>query len=118
MKNTIVPNDLDELSVLSGLGDTASRMATLPQTSSAHLGTVHPTRSYQPYPWSLLNSILDIVDDKLPGRAGQVQRIFSYLFFGGTAAVVNLLAFAIMLRLMPGDDFVQNTIAYAVAAEL
>ena len=118
MKNTIVPNDLDELSVLSGLGDTASRTAALSQTSSAHLAAVRPTRSYQPYPWSLLNSILDIVDDKLPGRAGQVQRIFSYLFFGGTAAVVNLLVFAIMLRLMPGDDFVQNTIAYAVAAEL
>ncbi|MGH2481137.1 MAG: hypothetical protein ACRDHW_15890, partial [Ktedonobacteraceae bacterium] len=97
MKNTIVPNDLDELSALSRLGDTASRIAALPQTSSAHMAAVSPTRSYQPYPWSLLNSILDIVDDKLPGRAGQVQRVFSYLFFGGAAAVVNLLAFAIML---------------------
>lgn len=123
MKNTVVTNELDELSVIDSLGDTASRLAAiLPPTSAASsetlLGTAQSTRSYQPYKWSFLNSILDVVDVKVPGRAGQLQRVVSYLFFGGTAALVNLLAFAIMLRLMPGDDFVQNTFAYAVAAEL
>lgn len=123
MKNTVVPNNLEELSVINSLGDTASRLAAIlppaPAASSETLlGTARSARSYQPYKWSFLNSILDVVDVKVPGRAGQLQRVASYLFFGGTAALVNLLAFAIMLRLMPGDDFAQNTFAYAVAAEL
>ncbi len=125
MKNTVVPNELDELSVINTLGDTASRIAAIlpnPPAASSEtlLVTARSTRSYQPYPWSILNSILDIVDEKVPGRAGQLQRVVSYLFFGGTAAVVNLLVFAIMLRLLPdaSTNIIQNTIAYVFAAEL
>src|SRR5258708_6040530 len=113
MKNTVAPNDLDELSVSSSLEETSSRFSSLLDTpfhpSDILFAQAQPVRSYQPYPWSLLNSVLDFVDDKTHGRAGQLQRIVSYLFFGGLAAVVNLIAFAIMLRLMPADTFIQNT---------
>src|SRR5260370_29075944 len=122
MKNIVAPNDLDELLVSSSLEESSSRLSPLQDTpfhpSDMLFAQAQPVRSYQPYPWSILNSMLDIVDNKTHGRAGQLQRIVSYLFFGGLAAVVNLIAFAIMLRLMPGDNPIQNTIAYAVAAEL
>ncbi|MEO7019715.1 MAG: GtrA family protein [Ktedonobacteraceae bacterium] len=122
MKNTVVSNDLDELSVATTLGKHSSRFATLPETlidsSKPLIAQAQSARSYQPYAWSLPNTILDIVDNKTNGRGGQLQRVVSYLFFGGLAAVVNLGVFAIMLRLMPGDNIVQNTAAYMIAAEL
>lgn len=122
MKNSVASNNVDELSVLGDLEHFSASVATLQEApiraSQVPVTPVPTTRSYQPYAWGFLNNLLDIVEAKLPGRAGQVQRVVSYLFFGGTAALVNLLAFAIMLRLLSGDNVLQNTFAYIVAAEL
>lgn len=121
MKSTVVSNDLDQRSEVTNLREHSSHVTTLPERSAQAAEVCctpqPPARSYQPYAWNLPNRLLDTVDQLTSGRAGQVQRIFSYLFFGGLAAVVNLVAFAIMLRLMPNDSVLQNTIAYVVAAE-
>lgn len=119
MKNTVVSNNVDERSQVNPQKAYASHLSPLPETPArAFLSSQPPVRSYQPYAWSLPNTLLDLVDKHTNGHAGQLQRVISYLFFGGVAAVVNLLAFAIMLRLLPGDDYVQNIISYAVAAEI
>lgn len=124
MKNTVAPKQLDEPAVLIGLGELPSHVSTIQDTPVHQVGKLlAPTRtarSYQPYSWGLVNSTLDIVDDKTHGRAGQLQRFVSYLFFGGTAAIVNLIVFSVMLKLVPipVSELAHNTIAYIVAAEL
>lgn len=83
--------------------------------------SLQPVRSYQPYSWKLPNLLLDIVDKKTNGRAGWMQRIISYLFFGGLAAVVNLITFYVMFHHVFASlrsDFLHNTLSYLVAAEL
>ena len=47
--------------------------------------------SYRSTRWALVNRALDIVDTVTGGRAGQVQRFFSFAFIGGLASLVNLL---------------------------
>lgn len=87
---------------------------------AARLATYHPTR------WALVNRALDVADDLTGGRAGWVQRFFSYSFIGGMAAVVNLIIFNVMFYLAPlgFDDTVLTQhaehwlIAFAVAAEI
>lgn len=122
MKTTVVSDDLDNHALMTNQKQPSTHLAILPEmpvTLSQTISTPRqPIRSYQPYTWNVPNILLDIVDKHTNGRAGQIQRIISYLFFGGLAAIVNLLVFAIMLRLLPGDSPLQNTIAYVVAAEL
>ena len=55
----------------------------------------HPTRS------PALNRALDVVERAFPGKAGFAQRLVSYLFVGGFAAVVNLIVFTIMYYRVP-----------------
>lgn len=49
-----------------------------------------PARSYQPTRFAVLNRTLDMVDRVSGGKAGMLQRLISYLFIGGCAALVNL----------------------------
>ena len=126
MKNSVVQQDVDEFSsVLTGLEEQSPLLSTsrdaLAHFSDATLTPAKPARSYQPYSWDLLNRVLDIVDDKTNGRAGWLQRFISYLFFGGSAALVNLAVFYIMFYhvLDPiGSDKLRNILSYIVAAEL
>ncbi len=126
MQNSVVPNDVDEFSsVLAGLGEQSLTLSTSPNASiDASPTVIAPEKiapSYQAYPWSLPNRILDIVDTKTNGRAGQVQRVITYLFFGGTAALVNLAVFYVMYHLVLGSmpkSLLHNTLSYIVAAEL
>jgi len=126
MQNSVVPNDVDEFSsVLAGLGEQSLTLSTSPNASiDASPIIIAPEKiapSYQAYPWSLPNRILDIVDMKTNGRAGQVQRVITYLFFGGTAALVNLAVFYVMYHLVLGSmpkSLLHNTLSYIVAAEL
>lgn len=88
-------------------------------TAASPLVTPH---SYQPYSWGFLNRILDLVDTITHGRAGLLQRLMSYLFFGGVAALTNLLVLYLMyyhvLASFHNYPFVQNTLSYIVAAEI
>ncbi len=126
MKNPVVQNDVDEFSsVLANLGDTSPLLSASQNLSIQSSGTVlTPSRSlpsYQPYRWNVLNQVLDIVDARTKGRAGWLQRLVSYLFFGGAAALVNLAVFYIMFyhvlaRLDPVP--LRNIFSYIAAAEL
>lgn len=126
MKDSVVPNDIDEFSsVLAGLGEQSSFLAPSEGISTPlpHSTSIPVKPSYQPYAWSLPNKILDIVDAKTNGRAGLVQRVISYLFFGGLAALVNLGAFYIMYyhvlaSLVAQNASLGNVLSYIVAAEL
>ena len=76
--------------------------------------------SYHTTSWPIVNRALDFVDQRTNGRAGWVQRLFSYLFFGGCAAVVNLIVFYIVLYrvALPVSKQAHNIIAYVIAAEI
>lgn len=52
-------------------------------------------RSYHETRWPLVNQALEITERVSGGRAGTIQRLFSYLIIGGTAALVNLGVLAI-----------------------
>ena len=56
--------------------------------------------SYHPTRFAVANRMLDVVDELTGGRAGWAQRLFSYLFIGGTAAVVNLVCLTLMLNVV------------------
>jgi putative flippase GtrA len=128
MKDSVVSNSVDEFSsVLVDLGNQAPLLTPSPQTpvSSPDItsGPATPVPSYQPYPWSALNQVLDLIDKKSNGRAGLLQRVISYLFFGGVAALVNLAVFYIMYYhvltpLVAKNATVGNILSYIVAAEL
>lgn len=84
------------------------------------------TPSYHPTRWSSVNGVLDVVERMTGGRAGWFQRLFSYLFVGGFAAIVNLLVFYVMYYLLPlpfdDKNSVQHTehylLAFVVATEI
>lgn len=75
--------------------------------------------SYYLTRWKLVNRVLAIAEEKTGGKAGVLQRLFTYLMVGGFAALVNLAVFGVMLRVaLPLNDQVHNIVAYCVAAEL
>ncbi len=76
--------------------------------------------SYRPTPWAIVNSSLDIVDRVSGGKADWFQRLVTYLFIGGMAAVVNLAVFyVIFYRLpLPVNTAVHNLIASVLASEI
>jgi len=125
MKHPVVQNDVDEISsVLAHLGDPSSPLPASQNLSLHASGTalVSPAAipSYQSYRWQMLNQVLDLVDERTGGRAGWIQRLISYLFFGGIAALVNLAVFYVMfyhtlasLHPIP----LRNILSYIVAAE-
>jgi putative flippase GtrA len=80
-----------------------------------------PTRcqpSYHPTRWPIANSLLELLDRLSNGRADWFQRLITFLFSGGIAAIVNLAVFALVLqRKLPVNDVAHNLIAYIVAAE-
>jgi len=76
--------------------------------------------SYHPTSWLMINRILDVVDELTRGRAGLVQRFFSFAFIGGFAACVNLAVFYIVGNYvhLPVNEIVHNAIAFVVANEI
>lgn len=76
--------------------------------------------SYYLTRWPAVNQLLAVVEERTQGKAGLIQRAFTYLLVGGFAACVNLAVFGIMLRLpiLASSDQVHNIVAYLVAAEL
>jgi putative flippase GtrA len=116
MKHTIVQDEITKLSAvptpLAEALETGNSTVEAPTTL---------TRTYHPYPWQLANQVLDFVDRKTSGKAGQIQRILSYLLFGGLAAVVNLVVFGLVLYRfhfpLSGSTQVHNIFAFTIAAE-
>ncbi|SRR6266480_3599961 len=84
---------------------------------------VHPQKSahtYRPTPWALVNRVLDIVDSVSGGRAGQIQRFFSFVFIGGMASLVNLLVLYVVYYhiSMSGSIHVHYVVAFLLASEI
>ena len=79
-----------------------------------------PTRSYHPTRSTLANRALDVVDRVTGGKAGWIQRLFSYLFIGGCAALVNLAVLRILYYNIhwPSNDTLHFIWASAWAYEI
>lgn len=79
------------------------------------------SRTYQLTRWPLVNYALDLVDRRTGGKAGYVQRLFSYLFFGGLAALVNLIVFDLIFSILHVPSSIstpaRNVLASLGAAE-
>ena len=92
----------------------ASSFDAAPGKTASTLSSYHLTR------WSIVNRALDLVDRLTGGRAGWIQRAISYLFFGGCAAIVNLIIFYIIYYRvsLPVSKQAHNIIAYVIAAEI
>ncbi len=107
------------------LSNTSTELIESSVQRESNLETSSPTKnpslpSYHVTSWPIVNRALDLVDQRTNRRAGWVQRLFSYLFFGGCAAVVNLIVFYIVLYrvALPVSKQTHNVIAYVIAAEI
>ena len=103
------PNALDQ----PGTAVSASTARTMP--------------SYQPTRWPVVNRSLDFVDAVTHGRADWAQRLVSYLFVGGFAALINLSLFTLIhYKIFPLPPDVTNWfergmywfVAFAIATEV
>jgi len=80
------------------------------QSGARFAGVPTRTVSYQPTRWLPVNGVLDRVETISHGRAGLIQRLFTYLIIGGTAALVNLGVLKLMFVLgdklyhLPAND--------------
>jgi putative flippase GtrA len=84
---------------------------------------IQPIKSiptYQPTRWAIVNRALDIVDSVSNGRAGQLQRFFSFAFIGGLASLVNLLVLYVVYYhiSLPISIHVHYVIAFLLASEI
>ena len=106
MRKSIVQPDLDKVLRASELVDSCDAQVRQP--------------SYHPTSWSIINRILDVVDDLTGGLAGWVQRFFSFAFIGGFAAFVNLIVFYIVSHYiqLPVNAVANNAIAFVIANEV
>jgi putative flippase GtrA len=106
MKQSIVQHNLDKVLGSAEIVERSNTQVRQP--------------SYHSTPWSLVNRILAFVDDLTGGRAGWVQRFFSFAFIGGWAACVNLIVFYIVDHFvhLPVNAVVHNAMAFVVANEI
>lgn len=107
MEQSFVPRELDEILEPSS-------------KSAKNVSIKRRQPTYRPTRWAKVNRILDIVDNVTKGRAGVFQRLFSYLFIGGSAAVVNLVVFTILFQYvhLPIDRGAHNFLASTISFEI
>ncbi|HTI14231.1 MAG TPA: GtrA family protein [Dictyobacter sp.] len=114
MDQSLVENELEE--VLEPSGEVAAIVEMVENVVAHKEPSYHPTR------WALANTVLDLVDNLSNGRAGQFQKIFSYLLFGGFGAIVNVAVMYIMAHIILASTTIsapiQNIIASVVACEI
>lgn len=91
-----------------------------PDVQSPEYQAVRAEPSYYLTRWELVNRILAITEEKTRGKAGVLQRLFTYLMVGGFAALVNLSVFGVMYYVvpLPFSDQIHNAVAYCLAAEI
>ncbi len=106
MRQSIVQRELDEILGGSEIVEGCQTQMRQP--------TYHPTS------WLMVNRILDVVDKWTGGRAGLVQRFFSFAFIGGFAACINLVVFFVVDHFvhLPVNSMLHNAIAFVVANEI
>ena len=97
--------------------DTPPPAVEEPLSRDATPASVAPSAaSFAPTGMPLIDRLLVTVDRLSGGRAGLVQRVVSYLIFGGFAAVVNLIALYVLKSVVQLP--VSNTVHYAIAQVL
>jgi putative flippase GtrA len=114
MDQSLVDRSVEELLTPS------SELDELVEEMVEQTATARRLPSYHPTQWTIVNRILDIVDEVTKGRADWVVRFFSYIFFGGTAAIVNLAVFFTALNYIPLhiNSLAQNIFASVLACEI
>ncbi len=114
MDQTLVDRSVDELLTPN------SEFDELVEEMVEQSATVRQLPSYHPTQWAIVNRILDVVDRVTKGRADWVVRFVSYIFFGGTAAIVNLAVFFVALNYIPlhKGSLAQNIFASVLACEI
>jgi putative flippase GtrA len=116
MKETTVDSAIKEMSVVFPSPADVQEIPLSPEKGDGAF-----LRTYQLTRWPLVNHALDMVDRRLGGKAGYVQRLVSYLFLGGLAALVNLIVFDLIFSFLhlPFDLSTQarNMLASICAAE-
>ena len=120
MKQYVTQSPLEEVSEALRITDTLDITTDILDTTEEPQ-TSRLLPSYHPTPWKLVNRVLDIVDTVTGGRADWVQRLFTYLFIGGVAALVNLAVFSLVLYgiHMPTNLAVlHNLLAFVLASEI
>ncbi|MGZ3664927.1 MAG: hypothetical protein ACXVDA_10640, partial [Ktedonobacterales bacterium] len=99
MANDMIENDEVQVTATGRSRGTTQPM-TVVRPAAENIGgvpiTYVQTPSYHPTRWPFVNHVLDVVERVTGGRAGWFQRLFSYLFVGGFAAIVNLFVFYLM----------------------
>ncbi len=88
------------------------------RTTQAYPAPAAPTRSYEPTRWEIVNSLLAWTDDFTHGKAGVLQRLFTYLLIGGTAALVNLGVLAVLYDLGNRNYLPYYILANVIAYEI
>ena len=73
----------------------ARRMDETAKRKTVQTAPPAPKVSYYDTRWPLVNRALAVTERLTRGRAGVIQRLFTYLLIGGTAALINLGVFAI-----------------------
>ncbi|GAC1402023.1 MAG: hypothetical protein NVS4B12_13730 [Ktedonobacteraceae bacterium] len=115
MKQLITKDDsLDIVELVNLRGQESVLQEILP---SPPLGE---QQSYHSTPWGIVNASLAILDTVTHGRAGVLQRLTTFVLFGGIAAVVNLGVFYVVFYHipLPVTTAVHNVIASVLAAEI
>lgn len=77
--------------------------------------------SYRPTGVGLIDRSLDLADRLTNGRAEWVQRLVSYLFVGGIAAIINLITLQLTLNQLAKTSLAygfQYNLAFLVATEV
>ena len=110
-------SNLREVSVASDVYEQPPAVLKPEAENIQPLKSIH---TYQPTRWAIVNRALDIVDSVSNGRAGQLQRFFSFVFIGGIASLVNLLVlYVAYYRIpMPVTIHVHYVIAFLLASEI
>lgn len=120
-KQMAAPGEVEMTEPLAMRGTTQPMTAVPPSDAVDEMRPAVRERSYLPTRWPLANKALDVADTMTGGKAGWIQRLVSYLFVGGFAAVVNLFFFSLLHDHLLSDSMdhvVRYLIAYAIAAEI
>lgn len=84
------------------------------------LNLLEATESFAPTQFHQINTLLEHIDKLTNGKAGLMQRAFTYLCIGGFAAVVNLVSLYLIYNTLslPLSSNIHWLIGFVVAAEL
>ncbi len=90
----------------------------VPTDLSEELPAPSQGKSYYDTRWPLVNRALAVTERVTHGRAGLLQRLFTYLLIGGTAALVNLGILALFFHYGSASVVWYWLVANVVAYEL